>query len=140
MKKYIVNDRGVEWSYNDKDKAEKKATELNAKVIEKTVWRYYAPYYSSGLANYREITGKSLPVAIEEGFERIIKEYDLGYAAGVKIVTAKLVKCNGYANLSIKYIPYGKFKEELPEKEQVVKIEWVTDEEFAGEYDFEILR
>jgi len=138
MKKYIVNDRGIEWSYNNKEKAMKKATELKTKVTEKTVWRYYAPFYTSGTADYREITGESLPAAIEERFERIIKDYDLGYAAGVKIVAAKLVKCDGCVSLSIKYIPYGKIREELPEKEQVVKIEGVTDEEFTGEYNFEI--
>lgn len=140
MKKYIVDDRGLEWSYEDKEKASKKATELGTKVTEKTVWRYYAPFYTAGTSNYREITGESLPAAIEKRFEHIIKDYNLGYAAGIKMMSAKLVKCDGYANLYIKYIPYGKLGEELAEKEQIVKIEWVTNEEFTGEHNFEINR
>lgn len=85
MKKYIVKDCGIEWSYENKEKAEKKAYELNTEVIEKTVWRYYAPYYASGTANYREITGKSLIEAVEKSFDKIMKDYDFGGVAGYKL-------------------------------------------------------
>jgi hypothetical protein len=35
MKKYIVKDRGIEWSYDNKEKAAKKAADLNTEVTEK---------------------------------------------------------------------------------------------------------
>lgn len=136
MKKYIVKDRGIEWSYDNKEKAAKKATDLNTEVAEKTVWRYYAPYYTSGTANYREITGESLPDAIEKGFDRIIKDYDLGGVSGLKLKSVELQKENGYANLVIDFIPLGKLEAEFPEETKVIKIEWVTDDEFRGEYTF----
>lgn len=33
-------------------------------------------------------------------------------------------------------IPLGKLGAELPEETKVIKIEWVTDDEFQGEYTF----
>lgn len=138
MKKYIIKDSSLEWSYDNQEKAEKKAKELNTKVIEKTVWRYYAPYYTDGTANYRKITGSSLIEAIEESFDRIIKDYDLGGVAGLRLKMVKLLSENGNTNLIIDYIPLGKLNTELPEKEKIIKIEWVTDDEFNGEYIFEL--
>lgn len=35
MKKYIVKDRGIEWSYDNKEKVAKKAADLNTEVTEK---------------------------------------------------------------------------------------------------------
>lgn len=140
MKKYIVKDRGIEWSYDNKEKAAKKAADLNTEVTEKTVWRYYAPYYTSGTANYREITGETLIDTIEKGFDQIIKDYDFGGVSGLKLKSVKLQKEDGYANLVVDFIPLGKLGKELSEEEKAVKIEWVTDDEFQGEYDFEILR
>lgn len=35
MKKYIVKYRGIEWSYDNKEKAAKKAADLNTEVTEK---------------------------------------------------------------------------------------------------------
>lgn len=136
MKKYIVKDRGIEWSYENREKADKKADDLNTEVIERTVWRYYVPYYTSGTANYREITGESLPDEIEKRFDQIIKDYDLSGVAGLKLKHVKLQKENGYASLTIDFIPLGKLGAELPEETKVIKIEWVTDDEFQGEYTF----
>lgn len=138
MKKYIVKDRGIEWSYDDKEKAVEKAKEIHGKVIEKTVWRYYAPYYTSGTANYREITGESLIETIEKTFEQIVKDYDLGGVAGLKLKSVKMQKENGYANLTIDYTPLGKLGKGLSVEEKVVKIEWVGDDEFSGEYVFNL--
>lgn len=138
MKKYIVKDRGIEWSYDDREKAIGKAGEIHGKVIEKTVWRYYAPYYTSGTANYREITGASLVETIEKTFEQIVKDYDLGGVAGLKLKSVKMQKENGYANLTIDYMPLGKLGTELPVKEKVIKIEWVDDDEFSGECVFNL--
>ena len=139
MKKYIVKDRGIERDFGEnKTMASKKAVDLNTEVIERTVWRYYAPYYTSGTANYREITGESLLNAIEKNFDQIVKDYDLSGVAGIKLKSVKLQKEDGYVNLIINFIPLGKLGSELPEKRQIVKIEWVTDEEFNGEYIFEL--
>ena len=59
MKHYIVDDNGMQWSFESKEKAEKKAEELGIEVREKMAWRYYAPYYTCGTSNYREITPPS---------------------------------------------------------------------------------
>lgn len=138
MKKYIVKDRGIEWGYDDKEKAIRKADEIHGKVIEKTVWRYYAPYYTSGTANYREIAGSSLIETVEKSFEQIVKDYDLGGVAGLKLKSVKIQKENGYANLTIDYMPLGKLGENSRQEEKVIKIEWVDDDEFSGEYVFNL--
>ncbi len=139
MKKYIVKDCGIEWNYDEnKERAINKAIELDTEVLEKTVWRYYAPYYTSGSANYREISGLSLVETIKESFNLIIKDCGLGGVSGLKLKSVKLSKKNGDTNLIIRYIPLGKLGIELQEEEKKIKIEWVTDDEFNGEYIFKI--
>ena len=90
MKKYFVNDRGLNWTFDSLEKAQQKAEEIGGKVESCVFWKYYAPYYSAGTSGTREITGKNLESAITANFNQILKDYDmeglsghiLHYAAG----------------------------------------------------------
>mgnify|MGYP007107254150 CR=1 FL=1 len=140
MKNYYVNDRGVEWVYSSKEKAERKAAELGKKVVEKTEWRYYAPYYSISTSDYRKISGTSLASAIENNFDQIIKDFGLSGVAGYRLTSVKLVKNGDCANLIINLIPLGKLEKELAPIEKVVTIEWVTDDDLDNEYTFDLVK
>lgn len=92
MIKYYVNDRGINWAFDSREEAEKKAREIGGKVERRIFWRYFAPYYST-TSGIREITGKDLASAIESNFDRIIRDhfefgagYHLNYAALEKTI------------------------------------------------------
>lgn len=139
MKHYIVDDNGMQWSFESKERAEKKAEELGTEVREKTVWRYYAPYYTCGTSDYREITGRNLCEAIEKNFDKIIKDFSLGSAAGLKLKSVKLIPNGDSAKLEIVYLPLGKLGvDDKPEKSKTVEIEWVAEGDLEEEYSFPI--
>lgn len=139
MKHYIVDDNGMQWSFESKERAEKKAEELGTEVREKTAWRYYAPYYTCGTSNYREITGKNLCEAIEKNFDKIIKDFSLGSAAGLKLKSAKIIPNGDSAKLEIVYRPLGKLGvDDKLEKSKTVEIEWVAEGDLEEEYNFPI--
>ena len=139
MKHYIVDDNGMQWSFKSNEKAEKMAAELGTEARETIAWRYYASYYTCGTSGYREISGKNLCEAIKNNFDKIIKDFNLGSAAGLKLKSAKLIPNGDSAKLEIVYRPLGKLGvDDKPEKSKTVEIEWVEEGDLEEEYNFPI--
>lgn len=133
MKKYFVNDRGLNWSFDSLSRAEKKANEIGGKVESRVFWSYYAPYYSAGTSGTREITGEGLESAITANFNQILKDYDMEGLSGHVLHYAAIEKSEEGAELIIDLTKLGKMEKPGERISKRVQIEGVEPEDMDGE-------
>ena len=133
MRQYYVDDRGLRWVFDSKGKAENKAKETGGKVESRVFWRYYAPYYTAGTSNYREITGIDLFGAIESNFNQIIKDYNMSGVAGYRLNSAELKRTDNGAELVIDLNKYGKLEQLGERASERIQIEGVEPEDMNEE-------
>ena len=133
MKKYFVNDRGLKWSFDGLEKAEKKADEIGGKVESRVFWKYYAPYYSAGTSGTREITGEGLESAITANFNQILKDYDMEGLSGHILHYAAIEKAEEGAEVVIELTKLGKMEKPGERISKRVQIEGVEPEDMGCE-------
>lgn len=133
MKKYYVEDRGLNWTFNSLEKAEKKATEIGGKVESRIFWQYYAPYYTAGTSGTREITGKDLESAINANFDQILKDYDLEGLSGHVLHYVAMEKAEEGAELVIDLTKLGKMEKPGERISKRIQIEGVEPGDMDGE-------
>lgn len=133
MRKYYVNDRGLNWTFDSLERAQKKANEIGGKVESRVFWKYYAPYYTVGTSGTREITGKDLKSAINANFDQILKDYDLEGLSGHILYYVALEKAEKGAELVIELIKLGKMEKPGERISKRVQIEGVELEDMENE-------
>ena len=133
MKKYFVNDRGLNWTFESEEKAQQKAEEIGGKVESCVFWKYYAPYYSAGTSGTREITGKKLESAITANFNQILKDYDMEGLSGHILHYAAIEKAEEGAELVIELTKLGKMEKPGERISKRVQIEGVEPEDMGCE-------
>ena len=131
MKKYFVNDRGLNWTFDSLEKAEKKADEIGGKVESRVFWSYYAPYYTAGTSGTREITGKDLESAINANFGQILKDYDMEGLSGHVLHYSAIEKSEEGAELIIDLTKLGKMEKPGERISKRVQIEGVEPEDMV---------
>lgn len=133
MKKYFVNDRGLNWTFDSLEKAQKKAAEIGGKVESRVFWSYYAPYYTAGTSGTREITGENLKSAINANFDQILKDYDLEGLSGHALHYVAIEKAEEGAELVIDLTKLGKMEKPGERVSKRVQIEGVEPGDMDGE-------
>ena len=133
MKKYFVNDRGLKWTFENEEKAQKKAEEIGGKVESCVFWKYYAPYYSAGTSGIREITGEGLESAITANFNQILKDYDMEGLSGHILHYAAIEKAEEGAEVVIELTKLGKMEKPGERISKRVQIEGVEPEDMGCE-------
>ena len=132
MKKYFVNDRGLNWTFDSLEKAQKKAAEIGGKVESRVFWSYYSPYYTAGTSGTREITGENLKSAINANFDQILKDYDLEGLSGHALHYVAIEKAEEGAELVIDLTKLGKMEKPGERVSKRVQIEGPSDRPASG--------
>lgn len=133
MKKYFVNDQGLNWNFDSLEKAEKKADEIGGKVESRVFWSYYAPYYTAGTSGTREITGKDLESAINANFDQILKDYNMEGLSGHVLHYAAIERAEEGAEVVIELTKLGKMGKTGERISKRVQIEGVEPEDMGCE-------
>lgn len=133
MKKYFVDDHGLKWTFNNLEKAEKKAAEIGGKVESRIFWQYYAPYYTTGTSGTKEITGENLESAITANFNQILKDYDMEGLSGHILHYAALEKSESGAELIITLTKLEKMEKPGEKISKRIQIEGVELEDMENE-------
>ena len=121
MKKYFVDDHGLKWTFNNLEKAEKKAAEIGGKVESRIFWQYYAPYYTN------------LESAITANFNQILKDYDMEGLSGHILHYAALEKSESGAELIITLTKLEKIEKPGEKISKRIQIEGVELEDMENE-------
>ena len=141
MKEYYVEDRGIRWCFKNREKAEKKAEEINSKVTKEEFWKYFAPFYTGSTSEYRKIKGENLIAAIESNFKLIMKDNGLEGLSGYRLYSAEIRREKGEVYLIVDSQKIQKLGTPGNRYVSKIKIEGVENKDFENdEYKFEIIR
>lgn len=139
MKEFLVKDKGINWAYKNKEKADLKAQELGVKVECDEYWYYMGiPHGNSEKCILR---GGNFIKAIESNIIDIVKKTDTAARPGYSFKNVSIERMEGSVYLVLEYYNHGKLNENRDFVSRKVKIEGVENEDFnTQKYDIKIIK